>query len=657
VPVDRPTFSESWYRVADLRPRLRSTVQVHRQHFRGQMWHVLQDPSNNQYFRLNDSAYYFVAMLDGRRTVAQVWRACNEELGDRGPTQGEAIQLLGQLYTSNLLQGEMPPDAEGLLKRYRKRRTREVQGYLMSLLFIRIPLIDPERFLQRWHWLFGWIFGWVGGVLWIGLMASAIYAVIGEADRLFDPWGGMFNPANLPLLYAALVITKVCHEFGHSFCCKRFGQRTGSGGEVHTMGVMFLVFMPLPYMDASSAHAFRSKWQRAFVGAAGMYVELAIAAVAALIWVRAEPGTTLAGLCYNIMFIASVSSLLFNGNALLRFDAYYILSDLLEVPNLAQRSRQYLSYLVKKYVYGVRRPQNPAHTRGERFWFVVYGLASTAYRVFIFTMILLFLTRRLPKPMAIVAVVFGVVAACTWLLVPLGKLVHYLATSPELMRQRRRAVLSTVAFAAAVVVGAGVVSAPRRLLAESVYGGVREVRVRALVAGTVDWVRPDGARVAAGDVLVRCRNDDLRDRRRLLAAEKRALQEQRDLAEDENEKRRIAARIAAADQRLDVLDEAIENCVLRARFAGTWTCPDAGDLPGRPVQPGDVIGELADLSRCRLRVVLDQDAAALVEREAASEVEIRARGRPDPLMRGRIVRFVKVGQRDLPSPALGYPGG
>ena len=107
MAVERPTFSETWYRVAELHPRLRTTVQVHRQHFRGQMWHVLQDPTSNPFFRLNDAAYYFVAMLDGRRTVAEAWRICNEQLGDWAPTQVEAIQHLGQLYATNLLQADL----------------------------------------------------------------------------------------------------------------------------------------------------------------------------------------------------------------------------------------------------------------------------------------------------------------------------------------------------------------------------------------------------------------------------------------------------------------------------------------------------------------------------------------------------------------------
>ncbi|KKL71004.1 hypothetical protein LCGC14_2099260, partial [marine sediment metagenome] len=288
MAIERPTFSESWYRVAALSPRLRSTVQVIRQHFRGQMWHVVHDPSNNQFFRLNEAAYAFVAMLDGRRKVSEVWRICNEQLGDAAPTQGEAIQLLGQLYTSNLIHGDLPPDAEGLLNRYRKRVHREVTSYLKNFLFIRIPLIDPDRFLDAVLPMVRWMWSGVGLAMLAALATVGLYFIIGDFGKLVNQGKDIFSRkelmANLMGMYGSFILVKVIHEFGHAFACKKFGRQGGTGGEVHVMGVMFLVFTPLPYMDASSAWAFRNKWHRVIVGMGGMLVELAIASTAAIVW-------------------------------------------------------------------------------------------------------------------------------------------------------------------------------------------------------------------------------------------------------------------------------------------------------------------------------------------------------------------------------------
>ncbi len=246
MPVDRPTFSESWYRVAKLCPRLRSTVQVHRQYFRGQMWHVLQDPGSNQFFRLNEAAYYFVALLDSKKTRAEAWQICMENLGDMAPTQQEAIQLLGQLYTSNLIQAELPPDAEGLFRRYRKRVGREVKGYLMNFLFIRIPLFDPDHFLDRWVGLFGKLFTVYGFIAWIIIIGTGLFFIAGRTSELANRASGVLDPENLPLLYLSFLFIKIFHAFGHAFACKKFGKQTGTGGELHVMAVMFLVFTPLP---------------------------------------------------------------------------------------------------------------------------------------------------------------------------------------------------------------------------------------------------------------------------------------------------------------------------------------------------------------------------------------------------------------------------
>ena len=155
-----------------------------------------------------------------------------------------------------------------------------------------------------------------------------------------------------------MVVIKTVHEFGHSFACRRFG------GEVHTMGIMFLLFTPIPYMDATASWSFRSRWQRALVGAAGMIVEVFVASLATFVWASTAPGT-IHSLAYNMMFVASVSTVLFNANPLLRFDGYYILSDLLDIPNLHQRSTGLLRHFVEFMPLDTRKSINPTRSRRE----------------------------------------------------------------------------------------------------------------------------------------------------------------------------------------------------------------------------------------------------------------------------------------------------
>ena len=591
MPVDRPTFSESWYRVAELRPRLRSTVQVHRQHYRGRMWHVLQDPASNQFFRLNEAAYHFVAMLDGRKNVSEVWRTCSEELGDGAPTQGEAIQLLGQLYTSNLLHAELPPDAEGLFQRYRKRVRREIQGYLMNLLFIRIPLIDPDNFLNAWVRAISWLFTWFGALLWMGLISTGMYFVVQGWEDLYKRADSVLDMDNLPFLYLSFILIKVFHEFGHAFMCKTFGRRTGTGGEVHTMGIMFLVFTPMPYVDASSAWAFRSRRQRILVSAAGMIIELGIAAVAAIVWYYTGDGA-IHTIAYNVMFIASVSTLLFNANPLLRYDGYYILSDLLEIPNLSQRSKQYIYYLVKRYAWSVRRARNPAHTGGEKAWFVFYGIASMIYRVFICTRILMFVADKL----FLLGAVLAVVAVVTWVLVPLGKFFHYLLTSAELMRVRPRAIATTAVTLGLIVGGIGFVPVADRFRLSAIVRPAHQRVARAATDGIVTAFLASGQQVSPeGPALVTVASPELQAQRDELLAQRREYEGRRRLAQTKDiaGALSLAERIVALDEQIARVDRHVADLETHAGLVGRWISPQIERAKGAYLRRGDQVGLVA----------------------------------------------------------------
>ena len=675
MPVERPTFSESWYRVAELAPRLRATVQIHRQHYRGRMWHVIQDPSSNQFFRLNEAAYHFVALLDGKKNVAEVWRICQDQLGDSAPTQGEAIQLLGQLYTSNLLHAELPPDAEGLFKRHQKRVHREVQGYLMNLMFIRIPLLDPDNFLNAWVSAVSWLFTWFGFALWLGLIGTGLYFAIDKWQDLYNRADSVLDAENLPFLYLSFVLIKVVHEFGHAFMCKVFGRRTGTGGEVHVMGVMFLVFTPMPYVDASSAWAFRSRRQRMLVGAGGMIVELAVAAVAAIVWYYTGEGAVHT-IAYNVMFIASVSTLLFNANPLLRYDGYYILSDILEIPNLAQRSKQYIYYLVRKYVWSVKQARNPAHSRGEKGWFVFYGIASTIYRVFICVRILLFVADKL----FMFGLILAAAAAVAWVLVPMGKFVHYLLTSGELMRVRGRAIGSTAATLAAIVIGVGFVPAPDNFRLEGYVDPVRQEIVHAAADGFVTSAMESNRQAKpGGEPLITARSPELAAQLDELLAQQRELKARRwqAMVKDYAEAQIIAEQIAALDERQIRITQQIDSLTIRASFGAEWISPDIDRTRGSYIRRGDAIGVLTS-SRVVIRAMVSQDVVDMLlagEADADSgrdrtvppattqprgrwrELKIRIKGLPDVEMTGRITRVIQAGQDRLATPALGYAAG
>jgi len=538
-----------------------------------------------------------------------------------------------------------------------------VTNYLKNFLFIRIPLLDPDRFLNAALPLVGWIWSWVGLVLLIGAVATGLFFVVTDFEQLIAHGRSVFSRAklmsNLPLLYASFVLVKVFHEFSHAFACKEFGRQEGTAGEVHTMGVMFLVFTPLPYMDASSAWAYRNKWRRVLVGMAGMLTELFIASLAAVVWHFAGPGVV-KSIAYNVMFIASVSTVLFNGNPLLRYDAYYITSDLLEIPNLYQRSREYIYYLVKRYVWNVKQARNPGHSPGERFWLLTYGVASSLYRIFIFTMIILFLADRLPDPLFVIASGLGIAAAIVWIGTPIVKFVHYLATSHELTRVRPRAVATTLAVVLTAAGLLGLLPVGNHCRVEGVVEPVNLAFVHAAADGFVVDFLPSGRKVRpTGPPLLKAINPELTALKAKLEAQRRQLAARKRLAQtqDTAAAQVYAEQIAALDEQIARADEQLRNLTLYAPMAGTWIMPEVERLKGAYVRRGDKVGMVADLSKVIIRATAEQEDAALIVREALDAVEIRVKGRPETYFTGRRILVRPAGSVNLPSAALGYLAG
>src|SRR6188768_620931 len=367
-----PTFSESWHRVAGQQLRLRRGVQVHRQMFRGERWYVIEDDLAGKYFRVRPDAWEFIMRLDGGLTVEEAWMQCLDLFPETAPGQQECVNLLGQLYQSNLLQYDAG-DAGELFQRQQRRQQRELRARLLGIMFLRVPLLDPDRFLVRTMPWVGWLISKAGLLLWLAVVGWGGKVVADNWSALMAQGREVLAPTNLGWFYLALIVSKLLHELGHAYFCRKFG------GEVHTLGVMLLVFTPVPYVDATSSWSLRSRRQRVLVGAAGMIVEIFLAAICAMLWARTSAGGMNA-VCYNIMFITSVGTLMFNLNPLLRFDGYYILTDLIDIPNLHQRATQQLQHVFEHHLFGVKRSESPARTKREAWWLGVFGVASGVYR-------------------------------------------------------------------------------------------------------------------------------------------------------------------------------------------------------------------------------------------------------------------------------------
>jgi putative peptide zinc metalloprotease protein len=643
-------LSNSWYRVAGLRPRLRPHARLHRHRYRGEVWYLLQDRASGRVHRFTPAARTVIGAMDGERTVGQIWELANRSLEDRAPTQDEVIQLLGQLHAADLLQSDVTPDVAELFARgERELKSRRTRAY-GNPMALRLPLWDPEAFLERMRPWIDRIWSRWGAVAWLVTVLPALFLMLLHWPELTHNFSDrVLAVDNLIVLYFLFPIIKAFHELGHAAATK------AGGGEVHDMGLIALVLMPVPYVEASAATAFRSKYRRAMVGAAGMAVELFLAAIAFYLWLLVEPGITKAVL-FNVMLIAGVSTLIFNGNPLLRYDAYYILCDLIEMPNLALRSLRYWAYLSERYLLGAHEAEPPHATRSEKAWFVFYGLASSVYRVFVTVVIALFIASRF----FLIGVLLAVWALAAMALVPLVRALRHVVASPSLRKRRGRALGVTFGSAAALAVLLVAVPMPYHSDAEGVVWLSEQAMVRAGASGFVErFLAQPGSRVASGDALMQTFDPALQAHLSLNQARVDELEAQyaADFVADRAKAQIVREKLESARAELARAEQRLGESIVRARSDGIFVAPQPGDMPGRYYRKGELLGYVIGKDEAQLvRVVVPQDAVDAV-RIATDRVRVRLVGRPEDVTEGRIVRQVPAGEAYLPSRALAVEGG
>ncbi len=648
TPGEQKTlFSESWYRVSGLYPRLRSHTQFHHHVYRETDWYILQDNSTGRFHRFSKEAYAIVGLMDGKRTMQEIWEAACERLGDDMPTQGEVINLLSYLHQNDVLQSDRLPDIADLAKRSRKDKSSRWMAIVRSPAAMSFPVWDPNSFLDRSLFLVRPFLGKTGAVLG-GMLLAIAFLLLGVH------WQGLssnvtdrvLSAENLILIALIYPISRILHEFGHAYAVKRLG------GEVHEMGVMLIVFMPLPYVDASWASAFPEKGRRMFVGAAGIIVDLLLASVALVVWSLAEPGTVRT-VAYNVIFVAGLSTLLLNGNPLLRFDSYYILADYLEIPNLADRANKYVGYLAKRYLLRIKGAASTVLAQGEKPWLVVYAIAAFAYRIFISVSIFLFVAAKFFA----IGVLLALWAAFSMLVWPTVKLIRRVAS------EMREHALRVTAIAAAVICPLAAFVAwyplPSSTVAEGVVWVPEESQVFAGADGfVVKVLAVSGAGVSKGEPLLFCDAPGLRAEMKVLQANLNEVdvrmrvslmtdRTQTEILKDEMG--RVRAKLVRAEERMSEM-------IVRSPASGTFLLPQSEDWPGRFVHRGTPVGYVVDFSKTVVRVIVNQADVEHI-RHRTRRVEARLAESLPTVTAASIQREVPAASKDLPSMALSVQGG
>ena len=638
-----------WEQVSRLRPSLRRDILVQPHVFRHEKWFVLQDTTSGRFLRFNQSAYDVIGRFNGDLSIGEIVESVNEHrIGESVLDSDDVLVILAQLQDFEALKGGIPVNTDAALKRYQTLKRSGFIKQWANPIALRLPLIDPDSVLTRLLAPARRVFSRSGLILWLTLLLTAVLLValnVGQLSvELAEKAGSTQSLLTLLLIYPVI---KLLHEIGHGLAVKTWG------GEVHEAGVLFLLFFPVPYVDASAAWSFQDKRKRIVVSAAGIMVELFLAAIGIIIWCLTEPGI-IHSLALDIAIVGGVSTLLYNGNPLLRFDGYFVLEDVLEIPNLSTRSTRFYTYLAQRYLLGISDAKSPVTAKGEKPWFIAYGLISPLYRLTVLLGIAIYLTGNY----LIVGVALALFAIIKQVVQPIYNAIRFLVSHNHEGYSRRRGLTTVLVcvFLALVVLS---LETPRVTRSQGIVSIAESGQINAAIGGEVAQViRSTGGTVAAGDVVLRLENRDMESR---LIALRAKLDELRTIESMESQVSRVKGNIARANVTA-IEAELIERerqyaaLAVKSPVSGTLILHDPHTAVGQFIEAGKVVAYVVQPDLPVVRAVVDQNSAGGFD-AGVTAAEVVLASSLGVVVDAAYVRAVPAAGSRLPSPAMGVPGG
>jgi len=659
---------------------MRRDLIVRRQRWQGREYWAIKDPLTLKYYRFEEEEFTILSLLDGRASSEQIQGEFERRFPPQRLSAAQLQHLLTQLHRSNLLVADAAGQGEQLLSRDRTKQRRQRLGALANFLAIRLRGFDPDRLLTALDRRLGWIFSAPAAFAAGALMLAALLLITAEFETFrsrLPTLDTFFATHNWLWLAMTLSLTKVLHEFGHGLACKRFG------GECHEMGVMLLVGTPCLYCNVSDAWIIPSKWRRAAIGAAGMYVELILASLCTFLWWLSEPGL-FNHLCLNVMFVSSVSTLLFNANPLMRFDGYYILADLIEIPNLRQKSAAVIQRTLGAWLLGLRQRPDPFLPTRGRWLFAAYSIASAAYGWLVSLSIFWFIYQVLePYGLKILGQLLAVAMVASLIVMPLVRLANFLlepARSQTVNKMRAMVSLGGIAAGIAALL---CVPLPYYVAATFEVQPRGAARVYVDVPGELQSVEAASGTVAAGQPIAVLDAAEIR-----LAAERLQAQRADLLVRIEGIRQRAHTddaallelaqteeALAALDQQIARLQQDVAKLTIRAPLAGVIVPPptrisEKGDRTrlvswsGRPLEARNVgayleastfICQIVQPGKLEAILAIDQNELDFVR--AGQSVDLLLVSLPGQRLAGQIDRIAEENMAAAPSRLAAGSGG
>jgi len=510
LPPAMPTLADSIVSSSSrkLAIRVRPDLKARKQRYQGRVYWVVKDPIGLQYYRFEEEEFAILQMLDGESSLEEIAEQFEVDFPPQTIRVEELQNFIGMLHRSGLVLSDALGQGVQLKKRRDEKRKKELIGAMTNVLSFRFKGFDPEGILNFLYPLVRWFFSTPATIFNLILAVAALSLVTVQFDVFqarLPSFQDFFHAQNWLLIAGILGVTKVIHEFGHGLSCKHFG------GECHEMGVMFLVLTPCLYCNVSDSWMLPNRWHRAAIGAAGIYVEVVMASVATFLWWFSEPTELLNSICLNIMFVSSVSTILFNANPLLRYDGYYILSDILEIPNLRQKASSILNRKLRWWCLGLEEQEDPFLPKRHQTLFALYTVASFFYRWVVLLSILYFLNKVLePHGLKIIGQLIALASMYSLVVMPVVKVVKFFRVPGKVSKVKKLRVYATLLVLAAVVSTVLLVPFPSSVFCWFELEPHEATSVYVEVEGQLETIGVQaGDQVEPGDLLVRLSNIDL----------------------------------------------------------------------------------------------------------------------------------------------------
>jgi putative peptide zinc metalloprotease protein len=524
------TFIPTAERRKQVKLRTRTDLVITPQRYEGKLCHVVKDPVSLKYYRFNTQEYFVFEKLNGENTLEEIRKEFERHFAPDRLTLEDLEGFARQMVTAGLVQHDTPNSARELYTKRKQQRRMKRLATVTNILYIKLPIFDPDRLLSwmvpHLRWIFTKTFLWlsvllmVSAALFVAFHYSTFYAKLPTYQKFFAFQTMLY-------MWLALGVVKVIHEFGHGLSCKAFG------GESHEMGFLFMCFSPAMYCNVTDSWTVADKWKRITISFAGIWVELIIASLATFVWWYTPHWPFVNNVAMCLMVLCSVSTFVFNANPLMRFDGYYILADWLEVPNLRERSNRYLSSLFQEYALGVEVPPEPYMAPRRKLLFISYAIGSFIYRWVVTVSILLFLATWLkPYKLESLSLLLAMAALASMLFWPTYRFVKSTRQRGRLPDMKRKKVAVTGFVIATIIAAFLFVPLPVSRVRENglvqISEGHREY-VHIQESGILtDIFVYDGQKVKKGADLAKFRNPKLEFDKRQLEAQRDAAQAQLD---------------------------------------------------------------------------------------------------------------------------------